>query len=56
MYKYKYRKESSIAIALHNTRSEEVGGALLEYVITKHCIPDYIKMDQDSAFMSSLMT
>ena len=34
----------------------EVGEALLEHVITKHCIPDYIIMDQDSAFMSSLMT
>ena len=37
-------------------RSEEVGEDLLDHVITKHCIPDYIKMDQDSAFMSSLMT
>ena len=25
------------------------------YVITKYCIPDYIIMDQDSIFMSSLM-
>ena len=30
--------------------------ALLEHVITKYCIPEYIMMDQDSAFMSSLMT
>ena len=37
-------------------RSEEVGEALLEHVITKHCIPDYIIMDQDSVFMSSLMS
>ena len=37
-------------------RSEEVGEALLEHVITKYCIPDYIIMDQDSAFMSSLMS
>ena len=28
----------------------------LEHVITKYCIPEYIIMDQDSAFMSSLMT
>ena len=27
--------------------------ALKENVITKYCIPEYIKMDQDSAFMSS---
>ena len=33
-----------------------MGEALLEHVITKHCIPDYIIMDWDSAFMSSLMT
>ena len=41
---------------IFQARSEEVGEALLEHVITKHCIPDYIIMDQDSAFMSSLMT
>ena len=29
---------------------------LLEHVITKYCIPEFIIMDQDSAFMSSLMT
>ena len=28
----------------------------MEHVITKYCIPEYIIMDQDSAFMSSLMT
>ena len=30
--------------------------ALLEHVITKYCIPEYIIMDQDSVFMSLLMT
>ena len=45
-----------IMVAIFQARSEEVGEALLEHVITKHCIPDYIIMDQDSAFMSSLMT
>ena len=30
--------------------------ALTENVITKFCIPEYIIMDQDSAFMSSFMT
>ena len=45
-----------ITVPIFQARSEEVGEALLEHVITKHCIPDYIKMDQDSAFMSSLMT
>ena len=28
---------------------------MIENVITKYCIPEYIIMDQDSAFMSSLM-
>ena len=45
-----------IKVPIFQARSEEVGEALLEHVITKHCIPDYIIMDQDSAFMSSLMT
>ena len=45
-----------ITVPIFQARSEEVGEALLEHVITKHCIPDYIIMDQDSAFMYSLMT
>ena len=39
---------------IFQAKSEEVGEALLEHVITKYCIPEYIIMDQDSAFMSSL--
>ena len=45
-----------IMVPIFQARSEEIGEALLEHVITKHCIPDYIIMDQDSALMSSLMT
>ena len=45
-----------IAVPIFQTRSEEIGEALLENVITKYCIPEYIIMDQDSALMSSLMT
>ena len=45
-----------ITVPIFQARSEEVGEALLEHVITKHCIPDYIIMDQDSVFMSSLMS
>ena len=45
-----------ITVPSFHTKSEEVGGALLEHVITKYCIPEYIIMYQDSAFMSSLMT
>ena len=33
-----------------------MGDALIENVMTKYYIPEYIIMDQDSAFMSSLMT
>ena len=40
---------------LYQARSEEVGEALKEHVITKYCTPEYMIMDQDSAFMSSLM-
>ena len=40
---------------MHQLKSEEIGNALIENVITKYCVPDYIIMDQDSAFMSSLM-
>ena len=45
-----------IMVPIFQAGSEEVGEALLEHVITKHCISDYIIMDQESAFMSSLMT
>ena len=45
-----------ITVLIFQARSEEVGEALLEHVITKHCIPDYIKMDQDSAFIFLLMS
>ena len=40
---------------IHHSRSEEIGDALIEHIISKYCIPDYIIMDQDSAFMSMLM-
>ena len=41
---------------IFQARSKEIGEALIENVITKYWIPEYIIMDQDSAFMSSLMT
>ena len=43
-----------ITVPIFQARSEEVREALIENVITKYCIPEYIIMDQDSAFMSSL--
>ena len=45
-----------VTVPLFQNRSEEIGEALIENVIMKYCIPEYIIMDQDSAFMSSLMT
>ena len=45
-----------IMVPIFQARSEEIGEALIENVITKYCIPEYIIMDQDSAFMSSLVT
>ena len=44
-----------ITVPIYHSKSEEVGNALIENVISKYCIPNYIIMDQDSAFMSMLM-
>ena len=44
-----------ITVPMYQSKAEEVGEALIEHVITKYCISDCIIMDQDSAFMSSLM-
>ena len=40
---------------MHQSKVEEIGDALIEHVITKYCIPDCMIMDQESAFMSSLI-
>ena len=45
-----------IMVPISQARSEEIGEALIKNVIIKYCIPEYIIMDQDSTFMSSLMT
>ena len=45
-----------VTVPIFQARSEKIGEALIENVITKYCIPEYIIMDQNSAFMSSLMT
>ena len=44
-----------ITIPIYHTRSEKIGDALLDNVISKYGIPEYIIMDQESAFMSTLM-
>ena len=45
-----------ITTPLYQAKSEEVGEALIENIITKFGTPEYMIMDQGSAFMSSLMT
>ena len=44
-----------ITVPIYHSRSEEVGEALIEHVISKYCAPNCIIMDQDSAFMSTLL-
>ena len=44
-----------ITVPIYCSRSEEVGEALIEHIISKLCAPDCIIMDQDSTFMSTLM-
>ena len=42
-------------VPIHQSKAEEIGEALIEHNIAKYCIPDCTIMDQDIAFMSSLM-
>ena len=44
-----------ITVPIHLAKSEQIGDALIENVITKHCIAEHIIMDQHGTFMSSLM-
>ena len=44
-----------ITAPIKHSRSEEVGEALINDVISKYYVPDYMIMNLDSAFMSSLM-
>ena len=44
-----------ITVPIYQSRSEEIDDAIIDNVISKYCIPEYIIMDQDSAFMSTLM-
>ena len=44
-----------IMVPIYQSKAQEIGDALIEHVITKYCIPDGIIMDQESAFMSSLI-
>ena len=44
-----------ITAPIKHSRSKEVREVLMNDVISKYCVPDYMIMDLDSAFMSSLM-
>ena len=44
-----------ITAPLYQFKSEKIAEALIENVISKYCMPHYIIMDLDSAFMSTLM-
>ena len=37
-----------ITVPIHQAKSEEIGNALIENVITKYCITEYIIINQDS--------
>ena len=41
-----------ITVLIDQSKSGEIGNALIENVISKYRVPDYIIMDQGSAFMS----
>ena len=44
-----------IKVPRNCAKPEEIGDAIIENIITKYCIPEYIIMDSDSTFLSSLM-
>ena len=44
-----------ITAPTYQSRSEEIGEALIENAISKYCVSDYMIMDLDSAFMLTLM-
>ena len=44
-----------IIVPTYQSRSEEIGDALIDNVISNYCMPDYIIRKQNSAFMSLLI-
>ena len=44
-----------VTAPIYQAKSEEIGDVLIENVISKFGTPEYMIMDQDSAFMSTLM-
>ena len=45
-----------VTVPLYQARSEEIGEALIENVISIYGTPEYMIMDKDSAFLSTLMS
>ena len=45
-----------ITAPIKQAKSEEIGEALINSVFSKYCIPDYMILDLDSAFISLLMS
>ena len=44
-----------ITMPIYQARSEEIGDSLIDNVISKFGIPEYLIIDQDSLFMSTIM-
>ena len=44
-----------ITVPIHQSKSEEIGDVLIENMITRYCVPEYLIMDPDRSLMSSLM-
>ena len=44
-----------ITVPIYESKAEEIGDALIEHIVMKHCIPDCIIIYQECAFMSSLI-
>ena len=44
-----------ITMPIYQARLEEIGNSLIDNVISKFGIPEYLIMDQDSSFMSTIM-
>ena len=42
-----------LIVPIYQANPAEIGETLIENIITKYCIPEYIIMDHNSAFMSS---
>ena len=44
-----------ITVHIYQSKAEEIGDTLIEHVVIKYCILDYIILDQDSALIPSLI-